>query len=134
MSPRRGYNILKKKVHLQVDFSLCGGLVSDGIKAQTNERKQINYEKTMEKWSKYNEVRQKSNTSIKMCRACRGRLVCAGERERDCHSRSKSPTFEYERKARYKMYIIINFGDDAQNYVMENEDRMKTEPPRLETG
>lgn len=23
---------------------------------------------------------------------------------------------------------------DAQNYVMENEDRMKTEPPRLETG
>lgn len=56
------------------------------------------------------------------------------ERERDCHSRSKSPTFEYERKARYKMYIIINFGDDAQNYVMENEDRMKTEPPRVETG
>lgn len=32
------------------------------------------------------------------------------------------------------MYIIISFGDDAQNYVMENEDRMKTEPPRVETG
>lgn len=64
-----------------------GGLVSDGINTD-NQYKQINYEKDGNQ-SKYNEVRQKSNTSIKM----HGVLFMQGYCRREHHN-----TFDCEGK------------------------------------
>ena len=82
--------------------------------------------KKMEKWSKYNEVRQKSNTSIKMCHACRGRLVYAGE-SAIVTAGLTARHLNVKEKPDIKCTLSSILEEtDAQNYGMGNEGRMKT--------